>query len=682
MSAARAPRATTRTRTWTAWAAGGVILALVATIAIVVSGFDSRETPREDPSVWVARSSGQYARVNTETAEIDTVRQVESPSAVVQAAGLSLLFTQGFGRAWTIDPRAPRDLQAAAPDPAALDEAEPGDAGQGDAAGAADSQGADAGAANTPDGTRQVIASGDRVLFHTEAGGAYLATVEQGDGGPSLGTPLRLDPLAGENAGRGQEAADRGYLADAAAIDSDGLVALYSAAEHAVRWFDSVSGQYRGGVDPVPDEVPTAGVQLAIVAGEWVLFSAESGRLWRAGGGSAELELTGEALLQGSSTGAGGDVLVADEAGLWSVGRDGAARRVADARGVPARPQQVGEMTAAWVGSAGAGLWTANAGYAQLELDGTVEDLSDPQPEILGNGSRALVAETRSGMLWTVPNGQLIPVEQWTLVDPPKQLQGEVVTQDVAEQEPPVAVGDSFGVRAGEPVLLPVLLNDYDPNRKDVLTVVAEGLGEGLPAEYGTLAPLSDGQGIMLHPSAAAQGAAGFSYRITDGIAVSEPATVTLDVVDDAVNSAPAWCPVVGCQRPWPAPEIAPGGTLVLPILEGWVDPEGDPMMLSAATPVGAADPVRTLVTADGRLAVRHTDQNAVDGDLAVTVRVSDARGASTERELRIRVRTSAAIEVPSIATTVQSAEPTVLYPLERVSGGSGSYQLVDAVVQ
>lgn len=92
------------------WVAGGVVTALVVTLAVVASGFDSRETPREDPSVWVERMAGQYARVNTETAEIDTVRTAESPSGVVQTGNLGLLLTQGFGRAHTIDPAAPGDV--------------------------------------------------------------------------------------------------------------------------------------------------------------------------------------------------------------------------------------------------------------------------------------------------------------------------------------------------------------------------------------------------------------------------------------------------------------------------------------------------------------------------------------------------------------------------------------------
>ena len=670
-------------RRWQAWAAGGTILALVATLAVVVSGFDSRETPREDPSVWVARSGGQYARVNTETAEIDTVRQVESPSAVLQSAGLSLLFTQGYGQAWTIDPTSPRDIQSdAAGDDATDDDV----ADTGADVAAAQLAASDPAATRTPDGTRQVIAAGDRVLFHTESGGAYLAAIE-GSGtaavsGAALGAALRLDPLDDDEDSEAD--GDQRYRVTAAALDADGLVALYSPTERGVRWYDSATGRFRGGVDAVPEEVPDEGVQLAIVAGEWVLFDAANGLLWREGGAITRLEVSGAALLQGSSTAeAGTEALIADEAGLWAVGRGGGVDRVAEADGVPARPQQVGEeATAAWIGSSEAALWTASAGLIPLEIDETVEDLSDPELEIRGNGSRALIAETRSGMMWTVPEGRLIPVEQWSLVDPPKQQQGEVVTQDVAEQEPPVAVDDAFGVRAGEPVLLPVLLNDYDPNRKDVLTVVPAGLGEGLPAEFGEVTPLSDGQGATLQPSAAAQGTASFSYRVTDGVEVSEPATVVLTVVDDSVNTAPEWCPVEGCQRSWPAPEIAPGGTLVLPVLEGWVDPEGDPMMLAEATPAGAEDPVRTLVTADGRLAVRHTDPNSADGDIVVRVRVADSRGASTERELRIRVRAGASMDFPSIAATVQTDEATVLHPLERVTGGSGSFQLVDAIVQ
>ncbi|MFA5712473.1 Ig-like domain-containing protein, partial [Mycolicibacterium sp.] len=673
-----------------------------------MSGFDSRETPREDPSVWVVRSAGQYARVNTETAEIDTVRQVEGPSGVVQSGGLGLLLTQGDGRAWTIDPAAPQDIREqgqsddrdgagvdeagadeAGSDEAAVDEAadeasttpdgEQADGGSG--AGSA-SEASGTAAIRTPGGTREVTAGGGAVLFHTESGEAHLGGVAHSAGRAELGGVVRLDPYAEQNAEAESEDERREYRTDAAAIDADGLVALYSQAERTIRWFESSTGQFRRGASEVPEEVPAEGVQLAIIGGEWALLDATGGRLWREDGTAADVELVGSALLQGSSTG-GSDtpVLIADEAGLWAVG-DGV-ERVSTAEGVPARPEQVGDdLVAAWIGSTSAALWTRSGGDTVLELDEAVEDSADPTPAVRVSGDRALVTDMRSGMMWTVPDGRLIPVEQWSLVDPPKQETGTVVTQDVTEQEPPVAVDDSFGVRAGEPAPLPVLLNDYDPNRKDVLTVVTDGLGEGLPPEFGTVEALSDGQGFTVHPTGSASGSASFTYRITDGATVSQPATVTLTVVPDSVNTAPQWCPVDGCQRTWPAPELAPGGTLVLPVIEGWVDPEGDPMMVAGAVPADSADPVRALVTADGRLAVRHTDPNAPDGDIAVRVSVTDSRGETTDRELRIRVRPGAAAEFTPIAATVKTGEPTVLRPLERVTGGSGSFVLVDAVLQ
>lgn len=695
----KVPRARRR---WVGWVAGGVAAALVVTLAVVAQGFDSRETPREDPSLWVERSAGQYARVNTETAEIDTVRAAESPSGVVQTGELGVLLTQGFGRAWTIDPARPVDVQNDGTDESgadeeadAEDENESGneadvaveDSAASEAEDAERERSADGGASmRTPDGTRQVTAAGKFVLFFTQGGEAYLSRVNRSAAGQSasLDSPAKLDPFAEQRERQAEDEDEiEAYLADAAALDENGLVALYSRAEQAIRWYDASADRWRGDAVRVNAEGLSEQAQLAIVNGEWVLFDAASGRLWQQSGGDAvELAIVGNAKLQASTT-ASDEVLVADDDGLWQVGRDGSAERIAQASGAAAQPRRVGDETiAAWVGASEARMWTSSEGDRSLELDSSVEDLNDPEPEIRSNGSRALVVERRSGMMWTVPSGALIPVEQWSLVDPPKQESGTVVTQDVTEQEPPVAVDDAFGVRAGEPALLPVLLNDFDPNRKDVLTVVSEGLGDGLGEEFATATPLSDGQGVLVQPSGSARGTATFSYRITDGVNVSAPATVTLTVVDPAVNTAPDWCLVEGCQRSWPSPELAPGGTLIMPILEGWVDAEGDPMMLSSASVSNVEDPLRALVTSDGKLAIRHTDPNAEAGDSVVVVRVVDSHGEERERDLRVRVRTGAALEFTPAAMTAKVGEATLLRPLERVSGGSGSFQLADAVVQ
>jgi hypothetical protein len=80
------------------WVAGGASIAMIATIAVIAAGYDAREAPREDPSVWALRSAGQYARVNTLTAEIDTVRSVEDPSGLLQAGGHGVVLSHGNGR--------------------------------------------------------------------------------------------------------------------------------------------------------------------------------------------------------------------------------------------------------------------------------------------------------------------------------------------------------------------------------------------------------------------------------------------------------------------------------------------------------------------------------------------------------------------------------------------------------
>lgn len=669
------------------WIAGSAAVALVATIAVIAAGFDARETPREEPSVWAMRASGQYARVNTLTNEIDTVRSVDDPSGLVQLGSLGVLLTHGNGRAWSIDPTLPVDFS----DASAEAEKDAADTGIAPAAAADDDGGQEEGTAmRTPGGTRDTVAAGGAVVFRTEDGSVYLATpTERPDASPTLGDPVEIDPHAEDAPGADQDAEDDeggdtpGFEASAVAIDDEGRVALFSADERQVYWYDAARGRFVGEPSPVPDGVAAAGAQLAIVAGDWVLLDTEAGEIWREGSDEpVALDLQGSPLLQASSTPeAGAEVLVADGGGLWSVAEE--AERVTAFEGVPARPiQQGSERFAAWLGSGEGRLWSSEGGDVSLEVDPATKVPSDPELTFRSSGSSAVLSEVESGMLWTLPDGVMIPVSQWTLNDPPKEREGAVVVNDVTEQEPPVAVDDEFGVRAGEPAPLPVLLNDFDPNRRDVLTIVPEGIGEGVPESFGEVTMLADGQSLVVEPAPDAKGSASFSYRVTDGSLTSKKATVRLTVAPKSRNSAPDWCKVEGCQREWPSPEVTPGGTLVLPVLEGWVDAEGDPMVLQRVQTVNADDPVRAIVTVDGRLAMRHTDANAPDSDVALRVTVADSRGAETDRELRVQIRSGAQADLPPTAASARVGVTASLKPLSRIVGGSGSFALVDATVR
>ncbi|MBO1902739.1 hypothetical protein J4H92_12365 [Leucobacter weissii] len=701
--AARGPRRrpSARRPRWVGWTAVGVSAALVTTLAVVADGFDSQETPREDPSVWVTASAlDKYARVNTETAEIDTVQSVEAPSGVVRAGDLDLVLTQGKGKAWPIDPTLPTDIvdDSPASDPGGADDAE---------LLVREGSGAGAAAMRTPSGTEEVIAAGEAVVFRTDEGQVHLARTTTARGASArdaaaeaaeIGEPGLIDPYAEERAadegaaapdGQSEEAPE--YRADAVAIDSTGLVALFSEEEAAIRWYDSEAGEFRGGPVELPQPELLAGVeepQLSIVGGEWALLDAAGGRLWREGRDEATtVQLAGDARLQASSVERGERVLIADGGGLWAIGDE--ATREAEASGAPAQPRAFGgEMLAAWIGADDGALWRSSTGetipleLGEAEREAAAKRSEELSPVIRASGGAALLAEEITGLLWRLPDGKPIPLSQWAM-DEDDTTSQDTEEREVKDQEPPVAEDDAFGVRAGEPTLLPVLLNDHDPNRDDVLTIVPESV-EGLPEDFGTVEVLPDGQGLMLQPDPAASGSTSLRYRITDGDEESTPATVALTVKPERISTAPQWCDIAveNCRLEWPSPELEPGGTLVLPALEGWVDPEGDPMMLAGAVIENEDAAARVTVSADGRLAIRHADQNASDEDIAVAVTVADARGESTEKTLRVRVRSGAQAEFAPLAATVTTAEPTVLKPLTRATGGSGAFVLVGAEVE
>src|SRR5690349_24140515 len=91
---------------------GVAALAVVVTLAVTAQGYQSQEVPRLESAVWVMRDSGSYARVNTDLAEIDTVRNVDDPEAVWQSGSSAVLYAQGNHQRWDLDPASPGDLIA------------------------------------------------------------------------------------------------------------------------------------------------------------------------------------------------------------------------------------------------------------------------------------------------------------------------------------------------------------------------------------------------------------------------------------------------------------------------------------------------------------------------------------------------------------------------------------------
>ncbi|WP_424448940.1 Ig-like domain-containing protein [Microbacterium arborescens] len=653
MSRRDSTRPRVRRSTWISAGAVTAILAVAATLAVVWPGYDAQTTPPDDPTVWALQNGtgSGYARVNLELGEIDTVKRVDNGSELVQTTDRLFVYSDGSSQFSDVDMGRPADL---------TDEAEDV-------------------FTPTPPGTADIAVSGDAIAYRTEAGGVYGSSLSGG------GEAIPIDPYADADVPEGQERPR--FVATSVAVDAAGTVYAYSAAESRVVRAESRTGSVLG-EDDAPAEAETA--QLSVVGTRWVLLDEATGEIWVRGRDEPiTTDLAPGARLQDAAT-EGDRAYVADTEGIVSVDLvEGTAARSLDrpGSGTAARPAVLGSTVyAAWLadGESGGSLWSSADPEAVTALDYRGADIGDDvDPDFIGNGTRLALNDRRSGWVWNVPDGELIASsQQWDLdrqID--TEQQDDATSERVVDPKPPVAVDDGFGVRAGTVTLLPVLLNDHDPN-EDVLSIDPASL-ENLDPAFGTASITGEQQQLTVAVSPDASGTATLRYRVTDGTAadglLSDAATVTLTVVGDDQNTAPVWCGLEGCLATWPSLNVAPGGTVSAELLEGWVDPEGDPVFLAgAANDTG----VGTVTTSpEGTLTYQHPDPNATEAlAVTVTVTVSDARGATVTQPLTITVTPTPELTAESFAVTGVVGEPLDVSVAPYVTGAAGPVALSGVV--
>ncbi|MDZ8170582.1 Ig-like domain-containing protein [Microbacterium xanthum] len=633
-------RRRTRAGVVAAVAAVGVVL----TAGIVWPGLDAQETPDIDVSVWALQTGdgSRYARVNTAIGELDTVRTVSNPSDVAQNAEGTFLFSDSWSKLTRIDEALPSDL-----DDEAL-RASP----------------------STPAGTTTVATAGAYVAYLTDAGTVFA--------GELAGEAVQLDPFAG-----GDEDAPA-YTAEALAVADDGTLFAYSAADASVLRWDIPSGrmQERDAL-ALPD---LARPRLTAAGDAWAVVDADDGRIWLEGlAEPLTVEVAGSVVV-GRAAAEGDSVYVADETSLVRVPVDGSApdteRGGTTVLGAPAAPVTVdGEVYAAWLPEGdGAGLlWSSIDGETVLDYAGeTLGEQRRPQ-FVVGQGA-VILNETRSGWVWTVPDGGLVASSQnWALddrVDPESEPSDEQLAVQV-DPKPPVAEPDAFGVRSGSLTTLPVLMNDHDPN-EDVLTIDPASV-TGLDPAFGAVGITDDGQRLSVQVEPGATGSATFAYAVTDGTAegglTSDSTTVTLSVAEAGVESAPRWCGVEGCLVSWPAPEVARGGTVTVPVLPGWVDPEGDPLLLlSVENPSGVGN---VAATPAGEVVYQHDDDGAGAEELVdLQVTVADTLGQATTKSLLVRVSPQPQLVAQSFSVVDTVGAGLTVDVVDHVTGTAGAMVL------
>ncbi|MFT4124061.1 MAG: Ig-like domain-containing protein [Microbacteriaceae bacterium] len=643
-------------RRWLQATAGGVALAALVAGAVVANGYDVKRVPVSDPSVWALNQDAttgaqRYGRVNTELAELDTVKPATSPSSIVQTDDTVLVFTEDDLKYAAIDPAEPQNL---ATDDEALQSA--------------------------PAGTASVSATGVWVAFLSSSGAVSVGVARDG----ALSTPTTIVPFPVE----GDDAT--AYAATAVAIGTDGILYAYSADRGAVLAFDLGAGEVvdETTVSDVPeDPVP----QLTAVGDEWLLFDGGETMWSRAHPEGVDVDLDGaDTVALAEPAAEGVDVYAATSTALYAVDVDELEARAVVAPGAelgtPAAPVQLdGIDYAAWIPAGGqsGSYWHSDTGESTTLSFGGQSGSAAPAPAFRVTADELILNDSSVGWVWT-RDGELVASSQdWDAGDPDQTQVGDDAQEtEVVDPMPPTAENDSFGVRPGQLAELPVLLNDHDPN-EDVLTIVPDSV-QGLDAGIGTASLTTELERISLRVADDASGETSFQYTITDGTTGhTATATVTLRVVDDGTETAPTWCggdALCAEVTAWPGIEVAPGGTGRAQVLSGWVDPESDPVYVSSVTKQNADDPGSVAVTEDGSVYYQHPDASSTrTAPVILEVTVSDALGQSTTRELTVTITATPTLSVAPFSVVTSVGRSTTIDPTAHITGVSGAFSLANA---
>jgi len=595
---------------------GLVVAALVATLAIVSTGYTTQKLDLSDGAVWVVNSDRQaIGRANTEVLELNSVVDAEAGDIdVLQSASTVLLVNHAESRVSLVD--------------------------------AATSQLGDT--VPLPPADSEVFLAGDRVVIF-ERGTGELWIVAFVD----LST---FDPQSEPALSLGSDSV--------VSVDPNGLLFAYAPDAGLMYTVDAATSDVVESSTPV-DFASNARISLTSVSGHWAALDAADGTLHFE---SSTTELGqdaagGGASLQMPST-VGDSVLVGYSTGLAEVSLDGSdvRERVSGQTGTPARPLVTDDCEfAAWsngtswrrCGDEGAGTTLA---LASMPATATLEFRT--------NGTRAVLSDNRLGATWAVQRaGELI--DNW---DDLIVLDDEDTTEEPSEdnppevektQVPPVAIADSFGARPGRSTVLPVLLNDYDPNG-DVLVVSSF---VALDESIGRLDLINQSQQIQLTLPPNAAGQLSFEYTITDGRGGSASALVTVDVRTDEQNSPPE-------QVRSTTAAAQTGGRVSSQVLGDWVDPDGDAFYLTSAT---VAEPNSVSYKPGGD--VVYSDAGLGGALSIVSLVVSDGTDSGSG-SLAVDVMDVVPLTFDPYIVLAYAGEEVTVSPLSHVRGGNGMARL------
>ena len=287
---------------------------------------------------------------------------------------------------------------------------------------------------------------------------------------------------------------------------------------------------------------------------------------------------------------------------------------------------------------------SAETGAGSLVSIAVLENDSDPDGDFLiveaiSSPSSGTVLNARTGISYIPADGfQGVDRFTYTVSDGNGGSSTAAVTVSVASENlPPIADDDSENTLEGFAVVIPVLLNDGDP---DGDPIVVESVGRPERGEAFNL-----GEAIEYVPDPEFSGVDQFTYTVSDGNGGTDTALVFVAVA--AVNDAPvAQDDSISTGR---------GAPVTIAVLANDTDPDGDRLTVdSASTPRHGQ-----LRIEDDRIV--YTPEAGFSGSDTFTYDVSDGHGDSDSATVTVGVLAGGAGGETAAAYHATSCEGRVI---------------------
>lgn len=384
---------------------------------------------------------------------------------------------------------------------------------------------------------------------------------------------------------------------------------------------------------------PLRTASITAVGGRSVVYDGESGTLVLPTGRAVPVARSG--VLQQAGPDAP-DVLLATSDALWSVALSSGVptRLAAGGGGVAAAPVLLpGTVHAAWGGTTPIYVRVRGHAVQTRPIPPTNRgQRAVTSPVFRVNRGQVLLNDASDGGLWLVDQQQVRAVDDWPQVEDPQQLAANTPpdpARSTASRDSPQAVDQTQPARAGRTSVLHLLDAVKDPSGAELAIVGATQPDD--PQAH--VASSADLQTVSVELAPTFSGPTSFTYTISDGRHPPSTARVTV-----TKPNGPDEKPFQREAADQPVIDVALAGTVSIPVLSDWRDPENDALSVQSV----ASSAGQVALQPDAQLRVTAPP---VSGDQKLTYLISDGFGGSSGGQVTVHVLGA---QEPASAATAQ----------------------------